>query len=427
MVAIGRHGQQSEAFFKSRVHRAELLSVDAENGTAVVQVEGMLTKFSDVPLPMGLTVKNAQSSWLRYMPDGRDFCEVAFNTRNQPRIVALVPASYAETTALADKPEGDTGRLIGWKALLRGEVDARSRGGASWRLTQDGRAVIAAGAVGLTLDKNRAEVTLESADHVRVTGSGMELRFGQIHRTPVGGFVERDVASDPTLILAGASAAAFSGAPREMRIRVGQAYDPISPFGTPRVVLGVVTTGYPALYESWVGDLRNAAGVAELGGYAVGLRGRWRTYLADGATTAVEMDTDALGNTRVTIGATAGLGGLAVTSPSVAINATGIPGTAALSGTTSATLSSDALARVSAPIVELAAPLVRIGGSTAIHMAARGDNLALLLGAIADAAFSVTAGGPLIALNAIGTAIATALGQAPGTPSSLVTRGVLLV
>lgn len=427
-----RHGHQAELAFKARTYGAQLVSVDTARGTARVRVEGMHAEHTRVPLPMAISVKGFESSWVRYMPDDGAFGEVAYNAAGTPRLVALTPASYEQTTALA---AARTGGMQVFRPLAKGEFDARSKGGAGYKGDQYGRLTLFAGAVNVTLDKSRREALVREAVHVSVGGDGTELRLGHVRRS-TGGVAEQDVdgTASGTPLFTGDAAVPLTVPRREWRVRVGRKLDPTG-------VAGFASALWPALYEEWAGDLRDETPLVgaqvRSTATALPLRYRKRVYDDTGVVAVVDAEVDHLGNARLVQDPRAVLGGLTLAGPAagplsasygaVAVEALAVDG--AVAGKTVA-LNLAALtgsARLGAAVnvdVDATTGLIRLGGAAAVDPVPKGLTLYALLLGVADAITAIAAGPSTQGGTVSGPALRTAIEAARET---LLSKKVLLV
>ncbi len=198
-----------------RTIRAQVRSVDAENGIVILIYENMPGggKYTTIK-PLWISFPDAKignPAWGRFIPQEGDLVRVTFDYDDRPVIVG-----YDIAAELADVGDG----LSGWPALQEqyksakdssapgnkakfaqftplkpGEYDFMSSGGAYVYGNNQGRLYLAGGNVSVTLIKNdlrisqRAQLLTHSADNC-------ELRFGQIRRTNPTNQLEEKISAD---------------------------------------------------------------------------------------------------------------------------------------------------------------------------------------------------------------------------------------
>lgn len=198
-----------------RTIRAQVRSVDAENGVVILIYENMPGggKYTTIqPLWMSFPdTKIGNPAWGRFIPQEGDLVRVSFDYDDRPVIVGHDIA--AESAKVADG-------LSGWPAindqykiskgsnapkskakfaqfipLKPGEYDFMSSGGAYIYGNNQGRLYMAGGNVSVTLIKNdlriaqRAQLLSHSADHC-------EYRLGQVRRTDASSQLDKTISAD---------------------------------------------------------------------------------------------------------------------------------------------------------------------------------------------------------------------------------------
>lgn len=292
-----RHGTQEEWRFKSRTFTGQIVGIDEENGKLIVQLLGSRQKY-DVDAPtFGLSVRGVKSSWMRHMPQVKDYVDLSFGPDNRPKLHRVTAwkfradsGGWAEIAKAAAANDGNLGLV--WRKLKQGEFDCRSSGGAGYYFTADGHAVVEAGPTAIELDKNRFESFGTAGLWVR-RGDGVELRYGEVKRLLPGTFEETKVG------VPGLPPNPTAAAPKEWR-RVLAFKTP--PLGTPVLNIEIEEAG----------DVRDDLGVPVVGPYGTPLRYRRRFFDASGVIEALKIEVDALGNTKVTQNAIAVPGGVEV-------------------------------------------------------------------------------------------------------------------
>lgn len=381
-----RHGTQEEWAFKSRTFTGQIVGIDEENGKLSVQLLGSRQKY-DVDAPVvGLSVRGVKSSWMRHMPQVRDYVDISFGPDNRPKLHRVTAwkfrsdsGGWAEIAKAAAANDGNLGLV--WRKLKQGEFDCRSSGGAGYYFTADGHAVLEAGPTAIELDKNRFESFGTAGLWVR-RGDGVEVRFGDVKRLLTGTFEETSAVVNPTGAVK----------PKEWFVEVGY---PTPPAGTPKCVF----------YREQAGDVRDSLGAPVLlAGQP--LRYRKQLFNAAGLVETLTVEVDALGNTKVTHAATAVPGGLEIAGGSLSPFKLSY-GSVEVNATTTATIKATTTAKVEGTAaLELAS-----GGLAATHPMVYGD---LLMTAF-NAHVHATAFGPTI-----GPPVPVLLG--PGVDMSLTTK-----
>lgn len=351
-----RHGTQEEWAFKSRTFTGQILGIDEENGKLTVQILGSRQKY-DVDAPVfGLSVRGVKSSWMRHMPQVRDYVDISFGPDNRPRLHRVTTwkfrsdsGAWEEIAKTAAANDGNLGLV--WRKLRQGEFDLRSSGGAGYYFTADGHATIEAGPTSIELDKNRSESFGNAGLWVR-RGDGVELRYGDVKRLLPGTFEESSVGTP------GLPPNPTAAAPKEWK-RVLSFKTP--PLGTPVLNIEIEEAG----------DVRDDLGVPVVGPYGTPLRYRRRFFDASGLIEALKVEVDALGNTKVTQADLAVPGGLEVT-----LGALSPLKTAAFSQTHEAQTSMALSAQTTMDLTGLTGVNINAGG-TADSVMVRGTELAV--------------------------------------------------
>lgn len=179
------------ATYFSRVHIAQIVSVNEAKGTcSVVVIDGMTSQRDNLEIPKtGFSVKGFKSSWSRYMPQEKELVIVGFNPRGECRILGYttVAGQYSDLFSSSDNTNLPMGDM---QALKKGEHDMRSSGGAYLHLSNQGHLLLSAGASTLLrLDKSNNEVRGQAGLWSNESdGSG--LRIGDVKRKLPGGYRE---------------------------------------------------------------------------------------------------------------------------------------------------------------------------------------------------------------------------------------------
>jgi hypothetical protein len=243
-----------------------ITAVDTRNGILKVRIYQGISVRDDVELPMiQFSFALNKSSWLRFMPQVGDTVTLVQNVDGRMHIVNFEAINYRQ---LAD---ADTFNQTLFRELKAGEWEIRSSGVASIFGSKEGTLLVQGGPVTITLSRDRLEALLE-APLIRQQAMGSEVRFGEVRRPLLPTDIEETSLAGGTL--------------REHRTRI--AHD-------------LVATELPVL-DIKLGDVVNdttpfALTVGEGGGP---LRAHVRVFDAAGATTAFELQVDALGNLELT-------------------------------------------------------------------------------------------------------------------------------
>jgi hypothetical protein len=163
----------------SRVMVGQVLNVDPNTGLLNVQLNDIPLAV-EVTVPIKFSANGVRSSWARYMPEAFTYVKVAFDPNNRPKVVGFeLPGSsdrsvfdggYQLKNQLAAE-----GKLRAFRPLQLGEHDLRSSGGAGYYFTRDGRGIIEAQNLSVTLDANTQSVVVESAEVVRIETYGSAI------------------------------------------------------------------------------------------------------------------------------------------------------------------------------------------------------------------------------------------------------------
>lgn len=126
-----RREGQTERQFLSRVHSAQIQSIDANNGTLDVVVLDLGSKVT-VEIPMtGMSPNRTQSSWFRYMPQVNDIVLVQFDHTNAPKCIGY--ALQGNDASAVESTTQNTGKFVprlgGYKSLAQAKT--ASDGGSS--------------------------------------------------------------------------------------------------------------------------------------------------------------------------------------------------------------------------------------------------------------------------------------------------------
>lgn len=179
----------------ARGHDGVILSVDAENGQAVVRLlDGPF--HGKLQVPIAVASQGAGSSWVRYMPDVDTHVVVGYKANNTPYIAGYARHGNAGGTAQQAVPPRQSGYadlraaaaarqngLTKLRALQPGEFDSMSAGGAGIYGSRGGVLLTEAGTVSVTLSKGQE--TAQTAARIQVdviSGGGTERRLGEIRR-----------------------------------------------------------------------------------------------------------------------------------------------------------------------------------------------------------------------------------------------------
>lgn len=172
----------------SRVMVGQVLNVDTSTGLLNVQM-------LDAPLaiqatvPIEFTSNGASSSWRRYMPEAFTYVTVAFDPNNRPKILGYALPGSSNRSVFdggyeLKSQQAAEGTLRAFRPLQLGEHDLRSSGGAGYYFTRDGRGIIEAQNLAMTLDTNEQSVVIESANIVRIETYGSAVGIDRSSATP---------------------------------------------------------------------------------------------------------------------------------------------------------------------------------------------------------------------------------------------------
>ena len=322
MIAPPDRGTNAEAAIKSRTHIAQVVDVDAPNGHIVIRLQTTNEEFK-VQLPFhGLSINGFRSSWIRYMPQARDFVKVAFGPDNSPEVVGYAAMgdgdfdtgaaprqnAYAIIRTIAEAEPNGFGLIF--KQLAPGEWDMRSSGGAYVLGTQDGTLTLAGGGgAGIRLVKGRQEAHHDGGLQVGAF-DGVLTRSGRVKRTlnPLS-----PTEAEPVVPNVGAFPAppGMLSTLREHTVTVG--FEPApgvkltytdAASGTLTDKFGLPIPAVPTVLAAGVQVTPSLAGV---------LRHRSRFYGIDGLLPQVTVEVDALGGIQLEQATTAP-GGLTLTT-----------------------------------------------------------------------------------------------------------------
>jgi hypothetical protein len=195
-----RRGSQDEWQFKNRIFIGQIASVDEVNGRITVRTATGDEEFTlHIPL-YGFSIRGLRSSWIRYMPQTRDYVKIGFGPDNRPEILGYAawgdarnatnvgqrrdlqaPHNSAYASIAGFAKDNVNGMQI-FRQLKQGEWDMRSSGGAELYGTRDGALTLAAGGgADIRLNKLRQEIK----SRTRLTAfenDGVEFRFGNVKR-----------------------------------------------------------------------------------------------------------------------------------------------------------------------------------------------------------------------------------------------------
>jgi hypothetical protein len=175
--------------FLGRVQRATIQSVNTSDGTCTIAYEATPSDNTGVNIPMfffslGPDGQRNTSAWHRYMPFVGDIVLVGFDPNGQPRILGYDLVSYSYITQLNSTLPG-----FGFNALQSGEWDMMSTGGAYLKGDNNGVLTLVGGIQLIRLDKQRAEIDLQTGLEKLTTGSST-FRRGTVRRSPIPLYTE---------------------------------------------------------------------------------------------------------------------------------------------------------------------------------------------------------------------------------------------
>ncbi len=284
-----------------RTIRAQVRSVDAENGFVILIYENMPGggKYTTIqPLWMSFPdPKIGNPAWGRFIPQEGDLVRVSFDYDDRPVIVGHDIS--AESAKIADG-------LSGWPALNEqykiskganaptskakfaqfiplkpGEYDFMSTGGAYIYGNNQGRLYLAGGNVSVTLIKNDLRISQRS-QLISHSADNCEYRFGQVRRTDTATQLDKIVSSDT------------NGVYKEFSVVLKRTVDAqtsmdVSTFKIGNVVddSGSVTgpsNPYRFLYQAF------GSSGSEVCKMAIDNLGNWDVLAPDNATTGVTFD-----------------------------------------------------------------------------------------------------------------------------------------
>lgn len=194
-----RLGMQDSDLFHTRTYVGQITSVKEKEGIAMIRI-GIEAEEIPAIIPLyGLTVKGAQSSWGRYMPEQGAFVKCAYGPDD--RLVLLGYDAYGTNVKtqgsaegegvfepdiggygrLKDLEENNTPGLNTFRKLKGGEWDFRSSGNGYFHLSNAGHALLAGGLASINLDKNRFQADHE-AGLITHGAEGTKTRLGDIKR-----------------------------------------------------------------------------------------------------------------------------------------------------------------------------------------------------------------------------------------------------
>ena len=432
------NGISSEYFrqgwqFFSRCYIAQVDKVNTKTGVIdVIFLDGLNTKRDSLEMPkFAFSMQSFGSSWFRMIPQVGDVVYVVFGPHGEARVLlgASMEGMYAEyakqtVDAPATVPVGDFG------SMSPGEWDLRSSGGAYIYGDKYGSLLLSGGPTSqLRFNKRNNDVRGESG--LWVHGSqGSYLRLGDVKRTLVTNpFRETDVSLiDPTAV-------------KEFWLHIEnpslgvktQVVDLQE--GTCRNSLGVPYTSF--LYTGLPQPLRHRHKIWDLG----------TTNLSPIPTAAYSNQIDTLGNQEVaygdattTVNISGGpltklsVSGLTVSSSSTTSTSISAKTTASVSGLVEASITSEALTKIDAPIVSLGDEKISVS-NPAVHGTVLEAQLIDLVTALTTVATTLSGleGGPETPKGAAWTALTSALAPIltilsipPGSPASLLSDKVFV-
>lgn len=312
-----RGGMQNEQQAKNRVHIAQIVSVDAKNGQVLVRPISTSEEHK-LAIPVGgFSLRGLNSSWMRYMPQTRDFVKLEYGPDNTPEIIAYATfgaeydaegqrqgggaaprqSAWATARRLADAQQN--GMHLIFRELKEGEWDMRSSGGAEIYGTRNGTLTLAGGGgASIRLVKERQE-ELHRARLSVWSNDGAESRLGVVKRKllPTDANESIPLVPNPGAILGGSSGVATTL--RELKQSLGF---PTPPLGLPLLKywdqdVGTVTDGFgaPALATPSL-----LPGVTQLIPFPPNaLRARQRFFGIDGVIPQLTVEVDFLGNMQI--------------------------------------------------------------------------------------------------------------------------------
>jgi len=224
---MGRHGRREspdehdigdvigQRAVLNRTIRAQIGSVDADNGFVTINYESMPAGGKHTTIkPLWISFPDAKvgnPAWGRFIPQTGDLVRVAFDYDDRPVIVGYdIAAEKAGAgdglsgwPALQDQYKnaknssapGSKAKFLSFVPLKPGEYDFMSSGGAYIYGNNRGCLYMAGGSVSVSLIKNdlrieqRAQLLSHTADHC-------ELRFGQVRRTDAASQLDKKVSID---------------------------------------------------------------------------------------------------------------------------------------------------------------------------------------------------------------------------------------
>jgi len=170
------------ADFFTTMHRAIVVSVDAEKGKLTAQFEDTAGQRDNINVPFGFIsspINNRRkSAWSRYIPQEGDIVVLGFDTNHTPRIISYSLISYELLSVL----NSETGYQF--STLQPGEWDQRSSGGAYFRGDRTGLLFLSGGLTSISLDKKRFEIR-SSAGLEKFSANQSVWRRGQVKRSLV--------------------------------------------------------------------------------------------------------------------------------------------------------------------------------------------------------------------------------------------------
>lgn len=224
MPTYGRRNNPTEHHIKesidqrnvlNRTIRAQVSTVDAENGFVVLTYENLPSggKYATVqPLWMSFPdAKIGAPAWGRFIPQQGDLVRISFDYDDRPVILGhdITAARSTVADGLSGWPllneeykkargpdaPADRAKFAQFTPLKPGEYDFMSSGGAYVYGNNRGRLYLAGGNVSITLVKNDLRIS-QRAQLLSHSADDCELRFGQVRRNDPADQLEKKVSSD---------------------------------------------------------------------------------------------------------------------------------------------------------------------------------------------------------------------------------------